>query len=635
MAQSLSISRASRRDVARFSLSFLIPTSQFLIAVCVLSLPAAVQAQAPVEYRFSFPEPEHHWMQVEATFPDVGTAPLELRMSVSSPGRYASHDFAKNVYDVEAFDAGGRAVPSDRPDPGGWTVTGHGGAVRVRYKVFGDRVDGTYLAIDPSHAHVNMPAALLWARGLDDRPARLVFEPPAGRDWRVFTQLNPGATPWEFTAPNFQYLMDSPVEFGPGALREVVVEGQRIRVALHHDGSDADLDAFVADIAKIVQVQGRIFGEFPPFEPGHYTFLADYLPYAIGDGMEHRNSTVLTSGASLRSAGGGLRETAAHEFFHAWNVERIRPRSLEPFDFERTNLSGELWLGEGFTQYYGVLTMSRAGLADLAGTALRMHGFIESVAANPARLVRSAEDMSRMAPFTDGGVTADRTNWQTTVISYYSHGAAIALALDLSLRARSEGAVTLDDYMRALWRVHGAPGGRPGHVDRPYTMADLEARLTDVSGDAAFARDFFARFIRGREAADYASLVARAGFVLRPRRPGAAWIGEMRLEARDDSVRIASPPPIGSPAWRAGLDVGDVLRRIDDAAIRSVGDLPQALARRVPGGRLSLVVADRSGATRTVALTLEPDPARELVPVERAGGNLSPEQRAFRSRWLN
>jgi len=145
---------------------------------------ALVFAAAGVEYRFSFPEPEHRWMQVEATFRDVGTAPLELRMSISSPGRYSAHNFAKNVYDVRAFRADRTELAVTRTDPHGWRVTPLDGTVVVRYKVFGDRVDGTYLAIDSSHAHINMPAAVMFARGLDDRSAVLTFEPPAGRRTR-------------------------------------------------------------------------------------------------------------------------------------------------------------------------------------------------------------------------------------------------------------------------------------------------------------------------------------------------------------------------------------------------------------------------------------------------------------------
>jgi predicted metalloprotease with PDZ domain len=188
-------------------------------AALVAILAVSPGAAAPTRYRFTFPEPQHHWMQVEATFAELEPSPLELRMSRSSPGRYSLHDFAKNVYDVRVFDADGRELATARPDPYGWTVPGHGDTVKVAYKVFGDRVDGTYLAVDTTHAHLNMPAAIMWARGLDDRPATLAFEPPAGASWRVATQLRAGSTGFEFTAPNLQYLMDSPAELGPLAIR--------------------------------------------------------------------------------------------------------------------------------------------------------------------------------------------------------------------------------------------------------------------------------------------------------------------------------------------------------------------------------------------------------------------------------
>ena len=151
-----------------------------LVGIAILWTSLSIEAASPIAYRFSFPEPQHRWMQVEASFTDLGAAPLELRMSRSSPGRYSLHDFAKNVYDVHAFAAGGRELPAERPDPYGWTIDGHGGSVTVKYKVYGDRVDGTYLAVDETHAHINMPAAIMWARGLDDRPSAITFVPPAG-----------------------------------------------------------------------------------------------------------------------------------------------------------------------------------------------------------------------------------------------------------------------------------------------------------------------------------------------------------------------------------------------------------------------------------------------------------------------
>src|SRR5262249_43920873 len=154
------------------------------------------------------------------------------------------------------------------------------------------------------------------------------------------------------------------------------------------------------------------------YEPGSYTFILDYLPYAGGDGMEHRNSTIITDAGSIVQNRPQLLDAVAHEFFHCWNVERIRPDGIEPFDFDRANMTDSLWLAEGFTQYYGPLSLQRAGLMDLGATAATIAGLVDSVS-NPAHELRSAVDMSRMAPFIDGGRSSDRTNFARTVISYY------------------------------------------------------------------------------------------------------------------------------------------------------------------------------------------------------------------------
>ena len=581
-------------------------------------------------------------MQVEATFPDVVQPTLELRMSRSSPGRYSLHDFAKNVYDVRAFGADGRELQPARPDAYGWNVTGHGGAVTMKYKVYGDRVDGTYLAVDTTHAHINMPAAIMWARGLDDRPAAVSFAQPAGRQWRVATQLfgdsspdparRPVPDPFEFTAPNLQYLMDSPAEFGPIAMRQFSIGSSRFRFSLHHAGTEAEVDGFVQDVEKIVRQEGAIFGEYPQYEPGYYTFLADYLPYANGDGMEHRNSTVMTSPAAIAGARTDLLDTVAHEFFHCWNVERIRPQGLEPFDFDRSDLSGELWLAEGFTQYYGPLVLHRARLVDLPETARTLTGLIEAVQ-GPAHLVRSAEEASQMAPFTDGGRAVDRTNWSNTVISYYPYGGAVALALDLTLRDRTDGRVTLDDFMRAMWRAFGAPGGsRPGYVDKPYSIGDAEATLASVSGDRVFAREFFARYIRGHEVADYSRLLARAGFSVRPRNPGRAWLGDVRLDMRR-GARLATLVAPTWPLYSAGVDQDDELQHVDGLRITGEPDLQAALQRHKPGDSVAIAFVDRTGIQKTATVTLAADPHVEVVPID--AGAMTSEQKMFREQWLN
>ncbi len=166
---------------------------------------------APVEYDLSFDNAVHHEARITVTYRDVGRGPLRLRMSRSSPGRYAIHEFAKNVYSVSAVDGAGRPLTVDRTEPYGWVVGGHDGTVSVTYTLYGDRADGTYAQIDATHAHLNMPATLMWAVGFDDQPVTVRFRPFDPR-WEVATQLQPTGDPYVYRAPNLQYLMDSPVE---------------------------------------------------------------------------------------------------------------------------------------------------------------------------------------------------------------------------------------------------------------------------------------------------------------------------------------------------------------------------------------------------------------------------------------
>ena len=342
-----------------------------LLLALVLAVATSAMAQAPIVYKVTVPEPQHRWLQVEATFPAIGRAPLHLQMSRSSPGRYALHEFAKNLFEIKAYDGKGLELTLLRLTPSEWSVSGHDGTVKVVYKLYGDRIDGTYLAVDTTHEHLNMPATFMWARGFEDRPIRVEFV-PSNPAWKVATQLFPTADPLGFTAPNLQYFMDSPTEVGPVSIRTFTLanpDGKRFefRVALHHDGTDADVDDYASNVEKIVREEQAVYGEFPDYDTGTYTVIADYLPYSDGDGMEHRNSTIVTSRLSIADPQQRMRAlgTVAHEFFHCWNVERIRPAGLEPFDFTRVNMSDGLWLAEGFTQDYGGLILARAGLVDV------------------------------------------------------------------------------------------------------------------------------------------------------------------------------------------------------------------------------------------------------------------------------
>jgi predicted metalloprotease with PDZ domain len=615
-----------------------------LAAVLLVVLPSLAAArEAPFEYRLSFPSPEHRWMVVEARFAELPAGTAEIRMSRTSPGRYALHEFAKNVFEVRITDGAGAELQPERPNLHQWNVRGHDGTVVVSYKVFGDRSDGTYLSVDAAHAHMNMPATVMYVRGQLARPARITLVQPAGRQWRVATQLFPTADPLVFTAPNVQYLMDSPVEFGSFTWRTfTVTDGangpQTVRIALHHDGTDGEADAYARDVEKTVNEAMKIFGEFPKFDTGTYTFLADYLPWVDSDGMEHRNSTVVSGSGALRNPAQRQRflGTVSHEFFHSWNMERLRSKGIEPFDFEEADVSDDLWFGEGFTNYFDGLILARARLQPLEGLLGDFAGIINTVTLSPGRQIRSAVEMSRLAPFVDAAVSIDRTAWPNLFISYYTYGSAIAMGLDLSLRDRSDGKLTIDGYMRALWRQFGRSSNQsPGVVPATYTIRDLESTLGEVSGDPVFAREFFQRYVEGRDVVDYSRLLLRAGLVVRKRAPGRAWIGEARLQPGAGGARVVSQVPFGSPLYKAGVAQDDLIVSLGTNELGQAATPDVVLGSFTPGSTIPIRFVRRGGERVDGSITLDEDPNIEIVPVESTGGPLTAEQKRFREAWLN
>ena len=598
-------------------------------ALLVASSPVLAQQveDRTVRYELSFDNAVHHEARVTVTYGALGREPVRFEMSRSSPGRYAVHEFAKNVYSVSAVDGAGRPLTIDRSDPYGWTVGGHDGVVSLTYTLYGDRADGTYSQIDATHAHLNMPATLMWARGYDDRPVTVRFR-PHDPQWRVATQLAPTSDPHVFTAPDLQYLMDSPAELSDQMVREWQVDdagvARTIRLALHHSGTEADADRF-ADMAKrVVAQQIAIFGDVPDYDFGTYTFLADYLPWVSGDGMEHRNSTVISSTRSLSDAEFGQIGTLSHEFFHSWNVERLRPAELEPFDFTRANPTPSLWFAEGFTSYYGPLAVRRAGVTSVDDFLAEMGGQLDFIQNASARRYGSPQEMSLRAPFVDAATSIDPTN-PNIFASYYPYGAVIALALDLTLRERFEG-VTLDDYMRHMWRTHGIG-------ERAYTSDDLCTGLAAVTGDARFADEFFAATVNRSELPDFAPLLARAGVIVRQKDAAAAFAGVSRLQIAGTTATISASPAPGTPLYVAGLDRGDEIISVSGVDIDSQADWDRVLAGAKAGDEAQVRFRQR-GVERTATLRFASDPEIELVRSEAAGGAVSPEQLAFREAWL-
>lgn len=599
----------------------------FYFSLILLALQGAPQERAIV-YQISFDNAAHHEARVTVTYRNLPPGPLELRMSRSSPGRYALHDFARHVYDLRAHNGAHKALEIKRPNPHQWNVTGHNGTVIVSYTLFGNRADGTYTSINESHAHLNMPATFIWARGTEPRPVHINFVPRDG--WKIATQLVPTDQEYVFEAPNLQYFMDSPTELSDFHFAQWQVLGKNnyeatIRLAVHHEGSEAEFKVYVALAKAVVKEQQALFGELPIFDYGTYTFIADYLPHAKFDGMEHRNSTILTHPSSLKDDVIDQIWTLSHELIHSWNVERIRPASLEPFNFEGMNMSGELWFSEGFTSYYDSLVLSRLKLWGIDAYLEQLANMLNYVTNSPARNVHSAVQMSQLAPLRDGAQWVDPNNTPNTYISYYSLGSAIALGLDLTLRARSDY-YSLDDFMRAVWHAYG-------RKEIPYTNDDLATQLGIVTGDPAFAQEFFARYIKGREQLDYKALLRQMGLLLRPADDKRAYLGAALLEYSETSAKIVSPTHRGSPLYVAGLDSGDEILAIGEQKILSEEDLEKLIEAHEPGQILTMEIR-KQGEEGTVTITLGTDPKLELVTYERAGLKPTTDMLKKRQHWL-
>lgn len=597
------------------------------LVVLVVVSPAF--AQMPVEYHISFENAAHHEAEVTVTFSDLPSGTLEVRMSRTSPGRYALHEFAKNVYNVRATDSQGKPLTVIRANPHQWNIPAHDGTVHIMYTVFGDRSDGTYLGIDRTHAHMNIPATFMWARGLEDRPIVAHFEKP-DPTWKIATQLAPTDRPDTFTAPNLAYFIDSPTEISDFDLREWTVSSNgntcTIRLALHHEGTEQETDAYMRMARAVVLEQQAIFGTLPAYDYSTYTFIADYLPHVNGDGMEHRNSTILSSTGSLRKNPIGLLGTLSHEFFHCWNVERIRPRSLEPFDLEADNMSSELWFAEGFTSYYDDLTMKRAGLISLDRYTSGLSGTLNFVLNAPGRQFSGPAGMSRLATFVDRAAAGDRRNFSNTFVSYYSYGTVIALGLDLTIRQRFPER-TLDDVIREVWKRHDK-------TENPYTNDDLQRILGDVTGDSTFAHMFFDRYILNHEMPDFAALLAQAGLLFRRTHPDSAWIGQVSFSYTGGRAILGAETRIGSPLYLAGLDRGDEIKTIAGRMLRGNGDLKDLLGDHNPGDTVEVEYISR-GVEKIETLVFQANPQIEVTPYEHNNRIITPAMQAFRDAWLS
>ncbi|RYZ50008.1 MAG: M61 family peptidase, partial [Chitinophagaceae bacterium] len=477
-------------------------------------------------------------------------------------------------------------VPVSRTDGDVYEVSRHDGFIRVEYTLFANHPDGTYAGIDPSSIHLNAPATFLWLKGADKAPIDVKFNLPSGKAWTIATQLKAGADSTLFTARDLQYLMDSPISIGElhwEQWSQVNPDKKtyNFRLALEATGGDSSVKKFAKNLSRITGQAQAVFGELPAFDYGTYTFLAGINPYVKGDGMEHRNSTVIN--IPMQFTGNSVPSVFAHEFFHCWNVERIRPKSLEPFNFEKSNMSEGLWIAEGFTQYYGALLMKRAGLTSEGDFMQQMAGLINAKENTPGGTDYTPVENSQRAVFVDAGVAVDQTNYPNMFTSYYTYGGALALALDL--RLRKEFNKSLDGFMQQLWKVFGKP-------EKAYTLPEVQQVLAAYASPG-FASAFFKQHVYGHEPIDYKALLQAAGYDLKKNSRGEGWMGNVRYAQDTTQVVVAGGTIRNTPLYKAGVDVDDVIVALDGTTVRQPKDMSAVLAKHKAGDIIRIAYKHR------------------------------------------
>jgi predicted metalloprotease with PDZ domain len=457
------------------------------------------------------PDPASHLYEVQVDVGNVNADTVALQMPVWSPGRYARMDFARNVL-AFAAESDGRPLAWDKASGSLWRVMARGARrVRVRYRVFAGTLSGTFSVLDSAHANWNGASLFVYVDGHKPDPVRLVVTPPAG--WHVINGASKMVDQLEFTFPTYDQLVDTPTEVAPSLEVDTLrVDGRLIRIVVHRNGGDSTQRArFVRDVRRIVETENRVVGP-PPLDS--YTFLFN-LGFPGGDGMEHLASTQIIdakvwAAEDMVLAGIG---TAAHEYFHAWNVKRIRPAALGPFDYSREQYQPSLWVAEGWTQYYGQMTLHRAGIVGKDSLYGMLAEVVRYNSETPARHEMSARAASFNAPFWDGAAAPMATDRPSQFISYYTKGEALALLLDLKIRGATHGSRSLDDVLRLLkTRTWDAPSTSYYLQGRGYTESDVERAASDVAGQDL--HPWFERYVGGVEELPWAETLALAGLTL-------------------------------------------------------------------------------------------------------------------------
>jgi predicted metalloprotease with PDZ domain len=531
---------------------------------------ATVAAALPeINYTVSMSKPWTHLLEVEMRVKPAQKADsTEIMMPVWTPGSYLIREYARHVQDFAAKDTSGNALAWEKTNKNTWRIATKGvSEYVVTYRVYANELTVRTNELNDEHAFFNNGATLMYPKDALKAPSTLKVVPFG--NWKIATGL-PKTGENTFRAENFDILYDSPFEVGD--FKEVYFEaqGKPHRIVFEGEGN-YDLQKTARDVKKIVEEAYKIFGELPYND---YTFIVNLRG---GGGLEHLNSTALQFNKfGFTTRYDGFLSLVAHEFFHAWNVKRIRPDALGPFDYNNENYTKLLWVAEGGTAYYESVLTQRAGLVSanefLAGKAQAF----QALQNRPGRFQTSLEEASFDAWIKYYRPDENAVNNQ---ISYYDKGEIVNFLLDLEIRRASNGAKSLDDVLRYLYTEFYKKG-------RNYTPADYQKTAEMMAG--ASLDDFFSKYVRGRADIDYNSILNAFGLQLSTGGGReAAYLGAT-LSQQGERLSVTSVPS-DTPAYDQGLNSGDQIVAVDGNRA-SQAFLQSYLAEKRPGDKIKVTV---------------------------------------------
>lgn len=575
-------------------------------------------ASPDIEIVVRMPEPWTHYYHVSMTVSHLLADSIDLVMPVWTPGSYVVREFGRNVRDFSAAGAIGNRLHWEKISKHTWRVRANKEPnVSVSYRVYAFERSVRTSFLDRSHGFISGAGVFMYVEGKLHSPYRIRIEPYL--DWStVSTSLE--AVPGKdhvFQAPDFDILVDSPIEIGNQQVLEFEAQGIRHTIAIYGDGNLSP-ERLTSDFRRIAETAAEVFGEFPY---RHYTFLLQLLDDGFG-GLEHLNSCSIQVSRWSFKPEEAYRKTlalVAHELFHAWNVKRLRPFPLGPFDYTRENYTRLLWMAEGFTEYYSYLLLRRSGLMNvehyLAGLAGRLREYLQT----PGRHVDSAAEASFDAWIKHYRRDAHSHN---ATVSYYSKGELIALVIDLEIRQLTAGACSLDDVLRKLYRKYYK------QFQRAFNEIELRLACEETAGRPL--TEIFEGYVYGTAEMDFDRYLNHAGLRIGEQWEGLRGKGFLGASARTREGRtVVSSVTAGTAAYEHGLNVNDEILAVDGYRVDEQS-LVLRLEENAPGTKVDLTIA-RDGRLITLPVVLgeQPVPELKVLRIEQP----TPEQKRIYQSW--